>query len=76
MKRTISIEVGKGSQAHNSRKFKASNVDAERTQNNVCYCNENIRSALFQEFTVVFQKSTVHQLLRSSPCKFHFAGYY
>lgn len=37
MERTISIEVGKGSQAHNSRKFKASNVDAERTQNNVCY---------------------------------------
>ena len=23
-----------------------------------------------------FPKSTVHQLLRSSPCKFHFAGYY
>lgn len=43
MERTISIEVGKGSQAHNSRKFKASNVDAKRTHNNVCYCNENIR---------------------------------
>lgn len=50
MKRTISIEVGKGSQAHNSRKFKASNVDAERTQNNVCYCNENIRRVYHELF--------------------------
>lgn len=50
MERTISIEVGKGSQAHNSRKFKASNVDAERTQNNVCYCNENIRRVYHELF--------------------------
>lgn len=50
MERTISIEVGKGSQAHNSRKFKASNVDAERTQNNVCYCNGNIRKVYHELF--------------------------
>lgn len=50
MERTISIEVGKGSQPHNSRKFKASNVDAERTQNNVCYCNENIRRVYHELF--------------------------
>lgn len=50
MERTISIEVGKGSQAHNSRKFKASNVDAERTQNNFCYCNENIREVYHELF--------------------------
>lgn len=50
MKKTISIEVGKGSQAHNSRKFKASNVDAERTENNVCYCNENIRKVYHELF--------------------------
>lgn len=50
MEKTISIEVGKGSQAHNSRKFKASNVDAERTQNNVCYCNENIRKIYHELF--------------------------
>ena len=29
MKRTISAMVGKGSVNHNSRKFKAENVDAE-----------------------------------------------
>lgn len=50
MKKTISIEVGKGSQAHNSRKFKASNVDAKRTENNVCYCNENIRKVYHELF--------------------------
>ncbi len=50
MERTISIEVGKGSQAHNSRKFKALNVDTERTQNNVCYCNENIRKVYHELF--------------------------
>lgn len=50
MERTISIEVGKGSQAHNSRKFKASNVDVERTQNNVCYRNENIRKVYHELF--------------------------
>ena len=50
MERTISIEVGNGSQAHNSRKFKASNVDAKRTQNNVCYCNENIRKVYHELF--------------------------
>lgn len=50
MEKTISIEVGKGSQAHNSRKFKASNVDAKRTENDVCYCNENIRKVYHELF--------------------------
>ena len=35
--------VGKGSVNHNSRKFSAQNVDKERTENNVVYCNENIK---------------------------------
>lgn len=43
MKRTISVMVGKGSVNHNSRKFSAQNVDKERTENNVVYCNENIK---------------------------------
>ena len=38
MKRTISAEVGKGSVNHNSRKFKAANVDPERTHLNIEYC--------------------------------------
>lgn len=50
MERTISIEVGKGSQAHNSRKFKAENVDGNRTKNNVCYCNESIKKVYHELF--------------------------
>lgn len=50
MEKTISIEVGKGSQAHNSRKFKADNVDGNRTKNNVCYCNESIKKVYHKLF--------------------------
>lgn len=35
--------VGKGSVNHNSRKFKAENVDGERTYLNNDYCNESIK---------------------------------
>lgn len=52
MKRTISAMVGKGSINHNSRKFKAENVDGERSHFNVDYCNENIKKVyqkLFDE---------------------------
>lgn len=50
MEKTISIEVGKGSQAHNSRKFNADNVDGNRTKNNVCYCNESIKKVYHELF--------------------------
>lgn len=43
MQRTISVMVGKGSVNHNSRKFKAGNVDVNRTHLNVSYCNKDIR---------------------------------
>ncbi len=43
MQRTISVMVGKGSVNHNSRKFKAENVDANRTHLNISYYNKDIR---------------------------------
>jgi hypothetical protein len=43
IRRTISVMVGKGSVNHNSRKFKAENVDGERTHLNYDYCNESIK---------------------------------
>lgn len=43
MQRTISAMVGKGSVNHNSRKFKAENVDGGRTHLNIDYCNEPIK---------------------------------
>ena len=50
MKRTISAMVGKGSVNHNSRKFKAENVDVERSHLNVDYCNENIKKVYHELF--------------------------
>ncbi len=44
MQRTISAMVGKGSVNHNSRKFKAANVDGERSHLNIDYCNEDIKA--------------------------------
>ena len=37
MQRTISAMVGKGSVNHNSRKFRAENVDGTRTHLNIDY---------------------------------------
>ena len=50
MQRTISIMTGKGSVSHNDRKFTAENVDKERTQNNITYCKENIRTVYHKLF--------------------------
>ena len=50
MKRTISVEVGKGSVNHNSRKFRAENVDGSRTHLNIDYCNERIQAVYHQLF--------------------------
>ena len=50
MQRTISAMVGKGSVNHNSRKFKAENVDGSRTHLNIDYCNEPIKKIYHQLF--------------------------
>lgn len=50
MQRTISVMVGKGSVNHNSRKFKAENVDGSRTHLNIDYCNENIKKVYHELF--------------------------
>lgn len=48
--------VGKGSVKHNNRDFTAENVDAERTHNNIVYCNENIKSVYHQLFDEALEK--------------------
>ena len=50
MQRTISTMVGKGSVNHNSRKFKAENVDADRSYLNIDYCNESIKKVYHELF--------------------------
>ena len=42
--------VGKGSVNHNSRLFKAENVDGERTHLNIDYCNRNIKKVYHEMF--------------------------
>ena len=56
MKRTISAEVGKGSVNHNSRKFKAANVDTERTHLNIEYCNEPIKQVYHKLFDEALER--------------------
>lgn len=56
MQRTISAMVGDGSVNHNSRKFKAANVDGERTHLNVDYCNENIKKVYHKLFDEALEK--------------------
>ena len=50
MQRPISERVGKGQVTHNSRKFKAENVDGNRTHLNIDYCNEPIRKVYHELF--------------------------
>ena len=56
MQRTISAMVGKGSVNHNSRKFKAENVDGSRTHLNIDYCNENIKKVYHELFDEALKK--------------------
>ena len=48
--------VWKGSVNHNSRKFKAENVDGERSHFNVDYCNENIKKVYHKLFDEALQR--------------------
>lgn len=48
--------VGKGSVNHNSRKFKAENVDGERSHLNIDYCNENIKKVYHKLFDEALQR--------------------
>ncbi len=56
MQRTISAMVGKGSVNHNSRKFKAENVDGNRTHLNIDYCNENIKTVYHELFDEALER--------------------
>ena len=62
MRRTISVMVGKGSVRHNNRDFIAENIDAERTQNNITYCNENIKEVYHKLFDEAIEKFNARQI--------------
>ncbi len=48
--------VGKGSVNHNSRKFKAENIDGERSHLNIDYCNESIKKVYHKLFDEALQR--------------------
>ena len=59
MQASISIIVGKGSVAHNSRTFVASNVDKDRIKMNHVYIHSNIKDAyhlLFDDALIEYNK--------------------
>ena len=61
MQRTISAMVGKGSVNHNSRKFRAENVDGTRTHLNIDYCNENIKTVYHELFDEALERYNAKQ---------------
>lgn len=61
MQRTISAMVGKGSVNHNSRKFKAENVDADRSHLNIDYCNESIKKVYHELFDEALKRYNAKQ---------------
>ena len=61
MQRTISAMVGKGSVNHNSRKFKAENVDADRSYLNIDYCNESIKKVYHELFDEALERYNAKQ---------------
>ncbi|MBQ9890695.1 MAG: plasmid recombination protein [Firmicutes bacterium] len=53
--------VGKGSVNHNSRKFKAENVNGERSHLNVDYCNEPIKQVYHKLFDEALERYNAKQ---------------
>jgi len=53
--------MGKGSVNHNTRTFKAKNVDAERSKDNVQYCHANIKKVYHQIFDEALERYNAKQ---------------
>ena len=67
MKRTISVMLGKGSVNHNTRQFKAENIDTDRTQFNISYCNTPIKEVYHKLFDTAVERYNAKQT-RSDRC--------
>jgi uncharacterized coiled-coil protein SlyX/regulator of replication initiation timing len=61
IKRTISVMLGKGSVNHNSRQFMATNIDSERTELNISYCNTPIKTVYHELFDEALQRYNAKQ---------------
>ncbi len=54
--------VGKCSVNQNSRKFRAENVDGNRTHLNIDYCNENIKTFYHEVFDEALERYFDNQI--------------
>ena len=72
IERTISGMLGKGSLNHNSRSFSAKNVDSNRTNLNVTYCEDNIKQVYHELFDEALQCHNAKQIRSDRKI----AGYY
>ena len=61
IKRTISFMQGEGSTTHNDRVFITENVDKDRVQYNITYCNEKIEDAYHKLFDEALEKFNARQ---------------
>ena len=61
MERTISFMNGEGSLGHNTRAFIASNVDADRTKNNITLVNEDLKQVYHKLFDDSLKKYNTKQ---------------
>lgn len=61
MKRSISFTKGTGSTNHNDRVFLTENVDKDRVQFNITYCNEKIEDAYHKLFDEALEKFNARQ---------------
>jgi len=53
--------IGKGSVSHNTRAFSAKNVDRERSKDNVCFHNEDIKEVYHQLFNGALERYNAKQ---------------
>ena len=61
MERTISFMNGEGSLGHNTRAFIASNVDADRTKDNITLVNENLKQVYHKLYDDSLKKYNAKQ---------------
>ena len=61
VERTISFMNGEGSLGHNTRAFIASNVDADRTKDNITLVNENLKQVYHKLYDDSLKKYNAKQ---------------
>ena len=67
---TISGMTGAGSIRHNNRSFSAANVDRSRTEQNIVFCNEDLK----QVYHMVFDEAlAAYNAISLSDISIHFS---